>query len=863
MAHQSPPASILSPASRFAAPDTRPHSPSPSPSPSRSPNRRRFASQEIDPLLANLSPTSTLEALRATDALPYNASSQHTVLSESIADASTSERALGIRAALAGKKLREWYTETSEWHWPAEQFEGPADKERGYGEGRYGARNETSEENGEQYWGSLPATVVQEMDRRIEAIQEGMDALDVEELKNHIREAHLGSQARLPMRYGPQDLNGRPQSYAHLDDFTLIITATIMQALPYITRLNGLLNLWLARLSVLGQVPGFRSSLDDAEIAMDSAWHAIGKTFGTEHNSESDLDREAFLTMRGFLQDQVTLLGQRLDAMLDTLEGGPDRLPDHWIDSMEKVQDDYESWVVEAERLVDENEWIRQRNQMEASSGTDAEAKQGIAPQTDIPSTLILTPIDSFLQDMIHDPVAQSIAEPPVACSEARLRKDVPQVHEKVAAIGHQLESNGLDNHETANERDLAPVGSLREQSETKILEKSSALPSLDSGKAFISESGLDNSSSFETKANLQNQEEIDLHGKQQQSHQIKPSTDGIIVNTAVAAEGPCVLAGSFTSSARNGIDIDEPIPENEPALVDPVAAHVTFDGGNDDEASQTFEARAGIKSNLSISTTDEAHADIKSGENHTISSLTDKLPEYSSIQSSGFQEAEKAARTDTGSNGDSYFNSVYSHDREPMQPLSANLARTGSPIESRRYLAPKLSPIRTNTDQDTTDSSVSSELSNPGSATSGYFSNMSSPEIHDAAMVEYFKTPTEEKPPSWLFRKPSRPDISRQSSQRTERSFSTIRENVAADAGSPTTTRGRSSSFVPGQTIYERVNDSTPHSVSDDDHVVQRVELKRASVTSIEVVSRSDVSVLSHTRFVSLLMGGSCEILP
>jgi len=377
MAPQSPHPTILSPNLRFAAENYS----NQSRSPSRSPIRREvIASHEIDPLVSNLSPISTLEALRATDAIPPAPGSRQQVLSDSIADASTSERTLAIRAALAGKKLREWYAEVKAWRWPNSAFEGPSQEEklkthvtfdnRGYldqvvygGTGAIGA----AEVEQPGYWGSLPAYIVGSYERRIETIKDEMEKLDVEELKNYVLGAHLSrSSALREEQYADPSLG----AYSHLDDFTVVITATIMQALPYIARLNSLLDVWSIRLIVLRQVPGFLSQLEDARIAVDSAWNAIEISKGVASQDQSDLTRKDFATMKSVLQDRVVELGQRLDTMLDVIEGSVDRLPDHWIDSMEGVQEDYGMWVVEAERQVEEYEC---RLQQVAS----VQAKQG------------------------------------------------------------------------------------------------------------------------------------------------------------------------------------------------------------------------------------------------------------------------------------------------------------------------------------------------------------------------------------------------------------------------------------------------------------------------------------------------------
>ena len=349
----------LNPASRFGIPEYRSHSQSPPRSPSR---REHFAAKEADPLLSNLSPSSTLEALRAADAVSFAPNVPPDVLSDSISGASTSERALGIRAALAGKKLREWCTEVQGWHWPSSKFEPHDERLKGrasdhtHGDAANRARaSDFSQGGGQQeetFLGSLPVRTVLELEERIEDIRDEMDALDVEELKEHVRGAHLIPESRPTSSYGGEAHSIHDMGYKHLDDFTVVVTATILQALPYIPRLNKLLDVWSVRFLVLRQVPEFLALLDDAKVAVNSAWSAIGG------HTVSDLTRDALETMRTILQERVADLGERLDSMLDSLEGYQDRLPDHWIDSMESVQEDYENWVVEAKARVEQNELL-------------------------------------------------------------------------------------------------------------------------------------------------------------------------------------------------------------------------------------------------------------------------------------------------------------------------------------------------------------------------------------------------------------------------------------------------------------------------------------------------------------------------
>ena len=678
MAHRSPHPLILSPASRFAVQNNSANSRSPSRSPTR---RQEFTAHEIDPLLSNLSPTSTLEALRSTDAIALAPESRQKVLSESIADASTSERALAIRAALAGKKLREWYLEIKEWQWSQYSFEEPRPSEKldsGRDSNHGGSLDQVlahrkdgsdlTKANEEAYWGSLPARVVQEYEERIEIIRDDMETLDVEELKEHIRGAHHTSRSRSSSLYKAGPLDSPSARYHHLDDFTVLITATIMQALPYISKLNNLLDIWFIRLVVLRQVPGFLRQLEDARLAVDSAWNAIGISKVSAIEGNPSLTSKDYTTMKSVLQDRVTELGQRLDGMLDVLEGSVDRLPNLWIDSMESVQEDYEIWVVNAERLVEENGW---RLQQEAAR---------------------------YLASL--QPIPQS-------ATSSRALYDSTDLYESPDFDGQKTISGGED----------------RPQLNSNITQRS-LVQSVDARSMT---------------AHKQNslQQTLDGHASQMDDH-------------------------SSDSSFGN--------PDTSPASL--------------------------------------KDTEIPTSEDPILGELMEVI----------------------------------------VHPINKRADVAQPPSSGRRTPSKRPPPLELIPQTAATDSTVSSDISEPGSGTSEYFSNMSSPEILDASRVEYFKTPTEDK---FMFRSPkevapSDDALSRHSSQRTERSNTTLKDAATIPDGGSSKTRSRASSFVPEATILESATSS-----ADESFQKVRVRpdsgLKRASVTSIEVLSRSEVSELSQ----------------
>lgn len=315
----------------------------------RTPSPRRAIPnyQSTDPLLRNLSPESTLKALSSTDAVPKNERAAHDILSKSISQVSQAERALGIRAAIAAQNLSLWYKEVQTWDWPNR-----TDVQLGKG-----FVPPASPPSDTEYYGSLPAAVVVQHEKRIEEIRDGMEELDVDELKEHVLNAHIPSRSR------PSSSNSAvsvppPLSYNQLSDFTAVITATILRALPLLSRLNSLLSTWDVRLLVLRQVSGLLRSLSLARSELDAAL-ALLKSPEVPSESDALYSRINYHAKRAQLESTVLSAGRRMDRMLDALEGREDSLPEDWIDDLEAIESGFGTWVMEAEQRTVANEWQR------------------------------------------------------------------------------------------------------------------------------------------------------------------------------------------------------------------------------------------------------------------------------------------------------------------------------------------------------------------------------------------------------------------------------------------------------------------------------------------------------------------------
>ena len=738
-------------------------------SPSRSPSRNGHdASSELDPLLANLSPVSTLEALKASDAVPFGSNSKQRALSDSIANSSTSERALGIRAALAGKKLREWYDEVSGWNWPKGKFEPPKET---IGEGKGGKGSLRSKEAGEKqvgmekYLGSLPEHAVMNMEDRIEAIRNEMDMLDVEELKDHVRGAHLVPQSRSSRVYVSPESSSGP-TYNHLDDFTVIITATIMQALPYIARLNELLDVWFIRILVLRQVPIFLRRLDDASVAVESAWHATSPSRPGAPNPGSSLTREAFSTMKAILAERVSELAQRLDGMLDALEGHEDRIPDEWIDDMEAVEEDFKTWVFEAERQVVYNEWM---------AGRESPVKKEIEEPK-------LQDQDVLVEDPNQQPGIAVTREP-----------------------GFQDPSKELE----------ATHGS--------------------SGEIFVRPEPL--SEAFDT-VQTEISQDISSHPGINQS--------SIHVDGASSLDGHDHYPAGSTSNEITDI---QSLPTNTQA---------------EQKASQNNPdtQHASLVAWLSISPSESP--------SHSSGALTPRVTDNndsSSASAEDFQSVPGASQNST-LDRDLSLQTDQQYDFVSSSQLSQMSKEEG---EVRRLSALRPSPLDININTTSSKQEGISDTSLPPSTTSSQFSNMSSPQIMDAAAVQFFKTPIEEafKTPWHNDEVPEVPSVdmvSRQSSQRTERSTRTIRHQSVPHIGLHTFQRSRASSSLTDIPLIDPRIKSVKDEVGDEHPRSTQPSLRRASSTSIEKLARSEVStmtinlsniiVLTAFRFATLLFG-------
>lgn len=279
-----------------------------------------------------------------------------------------------MRVAAASSTIQDWLEELSAWPWPTHNtsagFERPPAKRRKLFENSPSDNGldaqEGKEANMTAFLGSLPVSDVARYERRIQEIENDMEDLDVEEIKNHILHNHIAPLSRpgTPISDSFRSSTMSASAYAHLDDFSALITATLVQALPNLSKLTRLCNRWSIRLKVLRKSSSFLTALTDAEIALKAGWkamepprHSDGESAVDDAAPGSVLSRSEFDIMKLVVERKVARAGQYLDFMLDAMEGLEDTLPEDWVDRMDAIEQDYAEWAASCDRQIREAEW--------------------------------------------------------------------------------------------------------------------------------------------------------------------------------------------------------------------------------------------------------------------------------------------------------------------------------------------------------------------------------------------------------------------------------------------------------------------------------------------------------------------------
>ncbi|KAF2737622.1 hypothetical protein EJ04DRAFT_510274 [Polyplosphaeria fusca] len=403
MAGLSSPLRILPPISPYRAP-----------SPTMSPGKRlgRTLGASEDSHLRDLSPDTTLRAF-SEKPLPFDTTLDEYKIFACINALTPAERDLGQRVAKAAQRLKSWCDEIAQWGWTG-SFDPPSEHIREAR--RKSLEGRIREYTGDvesvaplKYCGSLLEVEVADHEHRLDDISEELLTLDIEELKEHVLDIHGGSSSR-PSSAG---LDASRQNYTPMDDFSFLITQTLLSALPHHHDLKDRLNTWTARVTVLRAAPRFLDDLQTAQKAMRHGWHAMESP---EDDSDATLEKwkEAFDTIESVLQGQVSRLGKRLDVMLDTLEGREDCLPEDWIDVFESIEADFGQWAHESrKRMIDfdvRRKTDRRRGEMERQASPDAppvhsnHGATGSPPQTQPPERNNNNPNVASLEETANGP---------------------------------------------------------------------------------------------------------------------------------------------------------------------------------------------------------------------------------------------------------------------------------------------------------------------------------------------------------------------------------------------------------------------------------------------------------------------------
>ncbi|KAI4625731.1 hypothetical protein J4E80_002864 [Alternaria sp. BMP 0032] len=358
------------------------------PSPAMSPAGRRgrtYGSSE-ETRLRDLSPETTLRAFTQKP-MPFDTTRDEYKMFSCIETLTAAERDLGSRVAKAAQRLKIWCAEIEQWGWSG-SFEQPSAQVREQRRKSIELRIREHVADSDignvmpplEYWGSMLSVEVEQHEARLDDIADEMLKLDVEELKEHVLDMHPAGRSR-PSSAGYE---ANRQHYKVMDDFSFLITQTLLSALPHHAQLKARLSTWTARVSILREAPRYTSELDTAQEAMRLGWDAIEAPADTS-DAAFEQWKKAVDTISLVLHQKVSDLGRQLDKMLDTLEGQEDTLPEHWIDVFETTEHDYGQWKHESRRRIID---LEVRRRAEGFNTTEKGAPEpALQPEVDAGTT--------------------------------------------------------------------------------------------------------------------------------------------------------------------------------------------------------------------------------------------------------------------------------------------------------------------------------------------------------------------------------------------------------------------------------------------------------------------------------------------
>lgn len=339
--------------------------------------RGRVYGSSEESRLRDLSPDTTLRAFTQRP-MPFDTSCDEYKIFACIDTLTPAERDLGARVAKAAQRLKSWCSEIEQWGWSG-NFEPPSQEYRE--QRRRSLELRIREHVGDadltdalpplEYWGSLLSVEVESHEARLDDIEDEMLKLDVDELKEHVLDMHPADRSR-PSSAG---YGATRQSYKLMDDFSFLITQTMISALPHHAQLKARLDTWTARISILRDIPRYLDDLNTAQKGVRLGWDAIEPP--TDTSDEAFVQwRDAVGTIAGVLGAKVGDLGRRLDRMLDTLEGRDDCIPDAWIDTFEAIEQDHGRWSHQSRKNIIDFDVRRKWEQQGPRPQRTAESRQ-------------------------------------------------------------------------------------------------------------------------------------------------------------------------------------------------------------------------------------------------------------------------------------------------------------------------------------------------------------------------------------------------------------------------------------------------------------------------------------------------------
>lgn len=370
-----------SPRLTFARPSSRTDSPSKSPT-----RHQRYKSRDD---FRDLSPSTIL--------LAFAGNARHEEggrLSSAIQTATAAEKELGLRVARAAKRLQAWCDEVQQWGW-AGTFETPDTDKREAKRRSLQIKLDCSPVKAHhahvgdvEYWGSLPAMQVEAYEERLDAISEELGKLDLDNLKETVLGIHVGRPQAEP------GYKSSMRALELLDDFSLLVSQTLLQALPNHATLKQYIETWSVRLLVLREVSHYLSDLQVVRKAFELGWDA---TAGMENwHSSTAQGNNTIDTIDEVLKDKLARLGTKLDHMLDLLEGREDRLPEQWIDGFEELEADYGRWIADAQRRMFELDMLAAKSPLNAPNavlkttrGSGSNHFSSVGPEEPSPHTAV------------------------------------------------------------------------------------------------------------------------------------------------------------------------------------------------------------------------------------------------------------------------------------------------------------------------------------------------------------------------------------------------------------------------------------------------------------------------------------------